>query len=77
MWGNVYMLMKRRVIRTDYIQLHCDKCGEVMKREDYVLTSHPVQYPYVCKCGHRTTSTQSYPKIDYVLSDELEDVEDA
>lgn len=41
--------------------LYCDDCGELMYRDNIVLTSIPPQYSYYCpKCGKTETAFYIY-----------------
>ena len=48
------------------VELYCDSCGGLMKKEDGCLLSSPPQYVYTCTdCSNGTVSTKIYPYTEY------------
>lgn len=58
-------MIKKTRVNTYFIELICDKCGEVMKSSGMTLMSNPPQYKYICSCGNSVTTNKHYPHLDY------------
>ena len=64
-------MIKEKEVKCVMKKLYCDKCGTEMRTQGFVLTSYPPQYPYECQqCGYHETTSDSYPRIDYVEVEE-------
>lgn len=52
-------------LKTYWVRLFCDECGEEMELTQTFLT-YPQQYKYVCrKCDSSQVKTERFPRIDY------------
>lgn len=51
------------------VNLHCDKCGKIMKNSGLVFMSDPIKYRYKCECGFTVDTEDQYPCIREEMED--------
>lgn len=60
------MIRKKYVKRAYIEECVCDKCGTVMEPCNWVLTTYPIQFSYVCpNCNESVLTCERFDTLKY------------
>lgn len=65
-------MLKKKYIKRAYIEeCICDKCGVEMEPCNWVLTTYPAKYSYICPtCKEKILTTERFGTIKYEFEDD-------
>lgn len=55
------MVKRAKILAAYQVNLHCDKCGEIMICPGSHVSGGEVFFDYKCKCGHTHTTKVMFP----------------